>query len=213
MDDRHNLCGGTDDIHDPRCHLLSGFIMSVRKTEQCVGLIVDRSQKAMISSSIGSLISSHAQSIRNTSHLKEEIQQFTAEHFEKKSAILGYNKREITMYAFDCALNENSTFNKRSGDTFVQVSYRQYIHDRFGVDSPEREHCVVKVGYEPREQIFLPQHLYITASNEKLGQQRAEEIKDIIEQRTPNDILRFIQQFIEHANQRCVCLYLYNFSL
>ena len=98
------------------------------------------------------------------------------------------------MDSIDCNENENSTFTR--GDK--KISYKDHIKERFKIDSPYKEKCVIKTK---NEAAFLPQHLQITATNKMLGN-RVKEILDYKQKIKPQDRINRIEQFLKKLNIR-----------
>ena len=95
--------------------------------------------------------------------------------------------------------NENTKFERNCN----QISFKDYLKERYSQDCNFREFCVIKNKFGSA---FLPQFLNISATNEMLGNDGIDQIRDELENMPPTQKMNSIQTFVDIANKRSAVL-------
>merc|ERR1711971_847286 len=96
--------------------------------------------------------------------------------------------------------NERTEFPLSDG---TMISYAAYRRSKYGVSALYRERCVIK---DRGGAAFLPQFINITATNEMLGNEGIDEIREQKAKMSPHQRMEDIRKFIKTANDRVYSL-------
>ena len=139
----------------------------------------------------------------------EYLKQWFNKHLCNKLAICSYNKRFVEMECIDFNENENTKFEKmdkkngQNDQKSYQISYKDHLKDRHGIDVKFNEFCVIKNKYGSA---FLPQFLSISATNEMLGNDGIDQIRNELCSMSPTTRMESIAEFCETTNNRSVAI-------
>ena len=185
------------DIERPKCRLITGFNISFRKTSKGVGIICDNKLKPMVNSTIYQLLQFEKNKNKGNEYLKEWFKKYLF----NKLAICSYNKRFVEMKSIDFNENENTKFERTDNKTSHQISYKDYLEKQYQINVNFKEFCVIKDKYGSA---FLPQFLSISATNDMLGNDGIDQIRNELDQMSPTERMEAIAVFCETANKRSI---------
>lgn len=130
-----------------------------------------------------------------------DLEPFFNKHLRGRIAIISYSRRFIKMESIHLDEDERVRFKKRDGE---KISYGRWVKERYGMAVPLRErYGIIK---DKGRAAFLPQFLNIGATNEMIGNDGNDFIRDYKENIQPQQRMDLIQKFVQTANNRLYSL-------